>query len=117
MSCQASNTICMASSLIRLPFPPVIKASDIVDRRKPSKINSKSPNAFIIYRKAFLDHISLFDNHNLKMTDVSKLVSKYWRNEPENVKNEYHRIAREVETELNERRQKTIAYKVVWKNS
>src|SRR3954451_14115050 len=117
MSCQASNAIYMESSLIKLPFPPVIKASDIVDRRNPSKLKSKSPNAFIIYRKAFLDHLSHIDNYNLKMTDVSKLVSKYWNNEPENVKNEYRRIAREVEMELNEKREKAITYKVVWKNS
>src|ERR1043166_9674190 len=115
MSCQISNTVHRQSSLIKLPFPPVIKASDILDKRKPSKVKSKSPNAFIIYRMAFLDHLAHL-NRNLKMTDVSKLVSQYWRNETEAVKNEYRKIAREVEIELNERRQKPEPYKIVWKN-
>src|SRR2546423_1258236 len=73
MSCQTPNQISRTFPLITLPFPPVIKASDIVDSRKPSKFKSKSPNAFLIYRKAFLDQLTL-SNQNLKMTDVSKLV-------------------------------------------
>jgi hypothetical protein len=112
MTCQSSNT----STKIVLPFPPIIRASDIVDRRKPSRFKSKSPNAFLIYRKAFLDQLNL-QNHNLRMTDVSKLVSNYWKNEPENVKDAYRKIAQEVEVELNEKRKKTVSYKIVWKNS
>src|SRR5947208_2427451 len=33
--CQAYNTIFDTSPLIILPFPPVISASDIVNKRKP----------------------------------------------------------------------------------
>lgn len=111
MTCQTSNT-----NKIVLPFPPKIRATDIVDRRKPSRFKSKSPNAFLIYRKAFLNELN-DKNHNLRMTDVSKLVSNYWKSEPENVKDAYRKIAQEVEVELNEKRKKTVSYKIVWKNS
>src|SRR5688572_5285359 len=94
MNYQTQNTITRTSPLITLPFPPIIKASDIVDRRKPfpSRFKSKSPNAFLIYRKAFLIELS-HSKHNLRMTEVSKLVSKHWRSEPERVKDEYRKIA------------------------
>jgi hypothetical protein len=84
MSCQTS-IILKESPLISLPFPPTISASDIINKRKPCRIISKSPNAFLIYRKAFLDYLSL-TNHNLRMTEVSKLVSSHWKNETELVK-------------------------------
>src|ERR1051325_8423726 len=116
MNYQTPNTVSRASPLIKLPFPPVIKASDIVDRRKPSRFKSKSPNAFLIYRKAFLDELSHL-KHNLRMTDVSKLVSKHWRNETECVKDEYRKIAQQVDSELSEKRKKAVSYRVVWKNS
>ncbi|CAB4379969.1 unnamed protein product [Rhizophagus irregularis] len=112
MTCQSSNT----NTKIALPFPPIIKAIDIVNRRKPSRFKSKSPNAFLIYRKAFLNELNR-QNHNLRMTDVSKLVSNYWKGEPDNVKDAYRKIAQEVEVELNEKRKKTASYKIVWKNS
>lgn len=112
MSCQTYNTIIK----ITLPFPPTIKVSDIVDRRKPCKVKSKGPNAFLIYRKAFLEHLSHL-KYNLKMTDVSKLVSKYWECETNDVKDAYRKISKEVEDELVERRKKTVSNRLIWKNS
>ncbi|CAG8494630.1 8794_t:CDS:2 [Scutellospora calospora] len=103
--------------LINLPFPPTIKAAEIVDRRKSSQLTMKSPNAFFIYRKAFLDHLSE-TYKDLKMTDVSKLVGICWRNEPEVVKEEYRKLSKQVEIELNNKRQKNVSFRrVVWKNS
>src|SRR5690349_6610441 len=119
MSCHTSNQCQIfneESCLITLPFPPIISASDIVNRRKPCRVTSKGPNAFMIYRKAFLNQLSLL-NHNLRMTDVSKLVSSYWKNETELVKDAYRKISQEVEIELSEKRKKTVSYRVVWKNS
>ncbi|CAG8751029.1 8764_t:CDS:2 [Dentiscutata erythropus] len=95
---------------INLPFPPTIKASDIVDRRNSTQLTMKSPNAFFIYRKAFLDHLSR-TYQDLKMTDVSKLVGICWRNEPEIVKDEYRKLSREVEIELNNKRQKNVSFR------
>ncbi|CAG8804224.1 11192_t:CDS:2 [Gigaspora margarita] len=95
---------------INLPFPPNIKAADIVDRRNSKQLTMKSPNAFFIYRKAFLDHLSA-TYQDLKMTDVSKLVGICWRNEPEIVKDEYRKLSREVEIELNNKRQKNVSFR------
>ncbi|CAG8438406.1 1930_t:CDS:2 [Acaulospora colombiana] len=51
------------------------------------------------------------------MTEVSKLVSIYWRNEPEMVKETYKKIAHDVELELNERRRRNASFcRVAWKN-
>ncbi|CAG8715341.1 14167_t:CDS:1, partial [Acaulospora morrowiae] len=94
-----------------------VDAIEIANKRKLSQIMLRSPNAFLIYRKVFLDHLSSF-NHCLKMTEVSKLVSVHWRNEPEKVKEAYKKIAHEVEVELNERRKRNVSFcRVVWKNS
>ncbi|CAG8634326.1 24351_t:CDS:2 [Cetraspora pellucida] len=94
---------------INLPFPPTITAADIVDRRNSSQLTMKSPNAFFIYRKAFLDHLS-DTYHDLKMTDVSKLVGICWRNEPEIVKDEYRKLSKQVEVELNNKRQRNVSF-------
>lgn len=100
-----------------LPFPPTIKVSDIIKKREPCKIALKGPNAFIIYRKAFLNQLYI-ENHNLKMTEVSKLVSIQWKNETEIVKEAYRKISREVEIELSEKRKEGVtANRIVWKNS
>ncbi|CAG8758231.1 14758_t:CDS:1, partial [Acaulospora morrowiae] len=102
--------------IIKLPWPPSITASDFLSRRKPSQ-SLRSPNAFLVYRKAFLDQLSR-SNHNLKMTDVSKLVSIYWKKESKCVKDAYKEIAQEVEKELIENRKKDLStIRVVWKNS
>ncbi|CAB5381644.1 unnamed protein product [Rhizophagus irregularis] len=99
MSCQTyNNTI----NKFKLPFPPTIDPNDIVEKRKPCKVKSKGPNAFLIYRKAFLDHLSHL-KCNLKMTDVSKLVSKYWEDESNTVKDAYRDISKKVEELLVER--------------
>ncbi|CAG8488421.1 2677_t:CDS:2 [Dentiscutata heterogama] len=70
---------------ITLPFPPVIRAIDIAKKRIRSKICKKSPNAFFVYRKAFVDHLSKLQ-HKLKMTEVSRLVSSHWKNEKPEIK-------------------------------
>nr|CAG8437460.1 12311_t:CDS:2 [Entrophospora candida] len=99
-----------------LPFPPLINASEIIRGRKPSQMVAKSPNAFFIYRKVFLDQLTLLENNaNFKMTDVSKLVSFYWKNELESVKDAYREIAQEVEIKLKEIRKKEVNSRVVWK--
>ena len=63
-----------------------------------------------------VDQLSI-NRHNLKMTDVSKLVSNHWKNEPELVKNAYRDIAREVKVELGKKCKASSTYRIVWKNS
>ncbi|CAG8445807.1 5587_t:CDS:1 [Diversispora eburnea] len=105
--------------LIKLPFPPKITSSEIINKRKVNEINLRPPNAFLIYRKEYLNYLSSSKHMNLKMTDVSKLVSLHWNNESEMVKDFYKKIAKQVEDELNEKKkhnQKSIR-RVIWKNS
>jgi hypothetical protein len=103
------STLTLSPPPIQLPFPPPITAQDIVLKRPTSKICSKSPNAFFIYRKVYFDQLALL-NQRFKMTDVSKLVSLYWNNECNEVKEAYKKIAQEVECELNKRRKRDLVY-------
>lgn len=98
-------------TFVKLPFPPTIRASDIAKKRLRSKICSKSPNAFFVYRKAFVDQLSNFTGKNkLKMTEVSRLVSTRWKMESKQVKVAYEEIAKQVEQELNDIRNKDLVY-------
>src|SRR5579859_3267354 len=99
-----------------LPFPPKISASDIIDKRKPCRTSTRSPNAFMIYRKVFLDQLYT-KYHNLKMTDVSKLVSLQWKNETEIVKEEYRKISQDVKIELSKRSKEGLTNRIIFKSS
>ncbi|CAG8469371.1 10516_t:CDS:2 [Dentiscutata erythropus] len=137
----------MPTQLIKPPFPPMIKVSDIISKRDPTQINLKGPNAFLIYRKAFLDHLSslmhltsingsspssLIDNESkqkgygikshLKMTEFSKFVSICWNSEPEFVKATYKDMAKQVKDELEQLRKNNSSSrigrsKVIWRNA
>ncbi|CAG8673558.1 16666_t:CDS:2, partial [Dentiscutata heterogama] len=86
-------------TLVKLPFPPGIDPKDLVNDLLNSKAQSpKMLNEFFIYRKVYVREIRK-QNLRLKMTKVSKLASSSWYQEPSKVKNEYRRIAREVENE------------------
>ncbi|CAJ0866854.1 20613_t:CDS:2 [Entrophospora sp. SA101] len=65
------------------------------------KFPTRSPNAFIIYRKAFLGTVQA-DGYKLPMTVISTMVSKSWENEPQYVKDEYKKLAKEAFDCLNE---------------
>ncbi|CAI2161951.1 3321_t:CDS:1 [Funneliformis geosporum] len=110
-SIYPSSNVVSLSTLPRviLPFPPNITAYEIAHKRRRSKICSKTPNAFFIYRKAFVDHLSLLD-HRLKMTEVSRLVSDHWKNESQEVKATYEKISKQVEKELNDMRNRDLVY-------
>src|ERR1051325_776716 len=102
----------MASTMniedIKVPFPPQIKPEDILEKRRQNRKSAKSPNAFFIYRIAFLDQLRLH-HFRVKMTDMSGLVSTAWKNEPLNVKAVYKELARKVERLVIEARQKALA--------
>jgi len=51
------------------------------------------------------------------MIDVSKLVSKHWKDERDEVKETYMKIAKEIDVELKEKRKHDkVVCPVVWKN-
>nr|CAG8509339.1 14249_t:CDS:2 [Entrophospora candida] len=89
---------------IKLPFPPVIDPSDLIHPSKPvTSISafdephkpSRAPNAFIIYRKAFVK-AARDEGHCLPMTVISSMASAAWEKESEEVKTEYKRISKEA---------------------
>ncbi|CAG8471961.1 1222_t:CDS:2 [Diversispora eburnea] len=112
----SSQRQCSPTTCVDGQFFQNITLSYFLSRRKQVQ-SLRSPNAFLIYRKAFLDQLS-HSNHNIKMTEVSKVVSYFWKNEKQNVKDAYKEIAKEVENELIENRKKDLStVRVVWKNS
>ncbi|CAG8642241.1 10520_t:CDS:1 [Ambispora leptoticha] len=59
---------------------------------KPSK---KTPNSFILYRKAF-KVISIYHGFRLSASEISRQASKNWKTLADPVKQEYKRIAEEL---------------------
>ncbi|RIA98818.1 hypothetical protein C1645_800995 [Glomus cerebriforme] len=78
--------------LIRPPFPPTIDPKDLIKKSRDG-VYIKAPNAFIIYRKLFIES-SRREGHFLPMTVISAMTSQSWEQESEMVKNEYKRIAK-----------------------
>ncbi|CAG8541622.1 17790_t:CDS:1 [Racocetra fulgida] len=77
------------------PFPPTITPQDLVEKRPDGRAPARAPNSFIVYRKACVEEARK-KGYYLPMTVISSIASKSWEQEPETVKNEYMRIAREA---------------------
>ncbi|RIB18052.1 hypothetical protein C2G38_2185687 [Gigaspora rosea] len=88
------------SQLIKIPFPPEIKSQDLVILHPDGRV-PKTPNAFMIYRKLFVE-TARAGGYNLPMSIISPIASRSWEQEPEEVKNEYKRIAKEAFNYRNE---------------
>ncbi|CAG8487486.1 12704_t:CDS:1 [Dentiscutata erythropus] len=86
--------------LIKIPFPPEINSQDLVILHPDGHV-SKTPNAFMIYRKLFVE-TARKGGYNLPMNVISSMTSRSWEQEPEEVKNEYRRIAKEAFNYRNE---------------
>ncbi|CAJ0853647.1 1322_t:CDS:2, partial [Entrophospora sp. SA101] len=76
--------------------PVISQDTNPVEELVSSKPNgdkpSKSSNAFIIYRKAYVKELHS-RGINLQMTQISPMVSESWKKEPANVKAEYKKLA------------------------
>ncbi|CAG8721454.1 37291_t:CDS:1 [Gigaspora margarita] len=94
------NQVIDNSQLIKLPFPPEINSRDLVILHPDGRI-PKPPNAFIIYRKLFVE-TTRTSGYNLPMNIISSMVSQSWEQESNEVKNEYKRIAKEAFNYWNE---------------
>ncbi|CAH1760809.1 13199_t:CDS:2 [Entrophospora sp. SA101] len=92
---------------IKPPFPPVIDARELIVKQINGKLPTRSPNAFIIYRKVFLDAAQA-NGYKLPMSVISTMVSKSWENEPQYVKDEYKKLSKEAFDCLNEMNPKSI---------
>ncbi|CAG8665987.1 26238_t:CDS:2 [Dentiscutata erythropus] len=80
---------------INVPFPPRINPRDLITLLPDGNVPTRTPNAFIIYRKALIEAIRA-EGHNLPMSSISSIASKQWYKEPECVKSEYKRLAIEA---------------------
>jgi hypothetical protein len=81
----------------RPQFPPKITPKDLIVHKKNGDMPSRSPNAFMIYRKLFVDELHN-EGHYLPMTTASSMASSSWKKEPDFVKQEYRRLASEAKS-------------------
>ncbi|CAG8631593.1 25968_t:CDS:1 [Gigaspora rosea] len=79
---------------IKPSFPPTIDPRDLITLLPNGKA-SKAPNAFLVYRKAFID-AARNDGYSLPMTVISTMASQSWEQESEIVKNEYKQLAKDA---------------------
>lgn len=83
---------------IKVAFPPVINIRDLMTKQNE---NRRGPNAFIIYRKVFVE-TARADGYQLPMTVVSSMASQSWEQESDAVKAEYKKLAKEANEIRNE---------------
>lgn len=89
-----STVINGAQPFIRPPFPPNIKPQDLLKKSRDGSM-SKPPNAFIIYRKWFIE-TARSEGYFLPMTVISSMASQSWEQESTYVKTEYKRLGKEA---------------------
>ncbi|CAI2161839.1 8578_t:CDS:1 [Funneliformis geosporum] len=81
--------------VLKPTFPSTLSMNEIIVI-KPTSNNQKAkkfPNAFIAYRNALIKE-NCFRKINLPpMCQLSKIASRYWNKEPENVKDFYRKIS------------------------
>nr|ANQ33052.1 MATA-HMG [Rhizophagus irregularis] len=89
----------ISPSIVKLPFPPHIDPYKLITDRKQdggmSRIPARTPNAFILYRKIFIESARK-EGYHLPMTVISSMASKSWKHEPDNVKEEYKKISKQA---------------------
>ncbi|CAG8623713.1 2494_t:CDS:1 [Ambispora gerdemannii] len=94
---------------IDVPFPPDIKAIELVRKRKTFKKSMKSSNGFIIYRGQYLKQL-----HRLGfkpgMTQISTSAGRAWKAEPKNVKNWYAELAETSGKMIMQEHMKSVAF-------
>ncbi|KAG9293278.1 hypothetical protein G9A89_010649 [Geosiphon pyriformis] len=78
--------------IFRPPFPPILTPQDLISKKQKNSNPTKPPNAFIIYRRAFVK-ASIDEGYQLPMTVISAMASQAWQTESSIVKEEYKRIA------------------------
>ncbi|CAG8573894.1 14219_t:CDS:1 [Ambispora leptoticha] len=81
-------------------FPPKITPSELIQKaiskyKHNGKI-SRTPNAFITYRMAFCKELHLIRHPVITQPQLSALIRESWKKEPEHIRREYYRIAKEA---------------------
>ncbi|CAG8750495.1 14013_t:CDS:1 [Acaulospora colombiana] len=84
-----------ASPLIKVPFPPTIDPPKLITSKADGTL-PRSPNAFMIYRKAFVEAVRA-EGYSFPMTVVSAMASRQWEQiESEEIRAYYKRLAKEA---------------------
>ncbi|CAG8455451.1 6577_t:CDS:2 [Diversispora eburnea] len=76
--------------LYQVPFPPELKAEDLIGLSNNSKEKRKAPNQFFIYRKWYTICNA---NKGNAQTAISPYISIQWKKEPPHVKAYYKKLA------------------------
>ncbi|CAG8490983.1 3717_t:CDS:1 [Diversispora eburnea] len=99
LSINYRNTV----NIVKVPFPPTIGVDEIVKIHLKNDIKNvnQTLNAFMIYRKK---HNRVVAKLNLSSKDVSKFVKNSWKNEPNNVKDHYRQMAKNVKKNVSKKR-------------
>ncbi|CAI2168143.1 9487_t:CDS:1 [Funneliformis geosporum] len=101
---QRSNLPQPPLPIIKVPFPPNVDPEELIlkPRKAKSKLPTKPPNAFMIYRMQYVKELHAKD-YRLPMRSVSASVASAWREEPEQIVEFYEKIAREASKIYNEK--------------
>ena len=92
---RAAHEEILRSSIKTFPIP--ISAEDLI--KKDGEVPSRSPNAFLIYRRVVIKELQA-QNLSYKMTDISSMAASFWKLEPDHVKKAYLEIAIEAKNML-----------------
>src|SRR3954453_21563687 len=101
-----SQVINGAQPFIKPPFPPTIEPRALLKKARDGGW-SKAPNAFIIYRKLFIE-TARADGYYLPMTVISSMASQSWDQESQANKDEYKRLAKAAFNLRNEMLPKSV---------
>ncbi|CAG8543848.1 3311_t:CDS:1 [Acaulospora morrowiae] len=84
---------------IRVPFPPQVTVDEIVQKLLDNGVENynKTPNSFIIYRKAYIHEATKF---GFLGGNISKLAKDAWDNEPERIKNFYREMEKDIKAKF-----------------
>ncbi|RIB24833.1 hypothetical protein C2G38_2068972 [Gigaspora rosea] len=82
--------------MISPKFPPTVDMIELISKKSPDgRIPARAPNAFIIYRKVYVE-TAREHGYYLPMTIVFSMALRSWESADETVKAEYRRIAKEA---------------------
>ncbi|CAG8708683.1 18708_t:CDS:2, partial [Racocetra fulgida] len=85
--------------IAKLPFPPKISTTDLIVHKKNGDMPSRSPNAFMIYRKAYVDelHRQVVKQVQVPPTTWLQVIPQYQHSE-----NDSSSVSTSVSTPLSE---------------
>ncbi|CAI2165111.1 9021_t:CDS:2 [Funneliformis geosporum] len=103
LSGDKETNISSSNIILKPSFPPTLTKYDLVNIiKKTSKrcVKARIPNAFLLYRNELLKECRN-KNVELQIRKVSKIASRYWKNEPPFVKEFYQKLVEDAKSLYN----------------